>query len=61
MPDTRGEVTRLLAEVKLGGKDVLDQLITLVYGELRRIASRQMKAAGWVHFRGYEYYTPALV
>jgi RNA polymerase sigma factor (TIGR02999 family) len=44
MADTRGEVTRLLAEVKLGGKDALDQLITLVYGELRRIASRQMKA-----------------
>jgi RNA polymerase sigma factor (TIGR02999 family) len=49
MAETRGEVTRLLAEVKLGGKDALDQLITLVYGELRRIASRQMKAERTSH------------
>jgi len=44
MADERGEVTRLLAELKLGGKDALDRLMPLVYGELRRIASRQMRA-----------------
>ncbi len=42
--DTRGEVTRLLAEVKLGRSDALDRLIGLVYGELRRIAGRQMRS-----------------
>jgi RNA polymerase sigma factor (TIGR02999 family) len=44
MADTREEVTRLLAEVKLGGKDALDRVMPLVYGELRRIANRQMRA-----------------
>ena len=42
--DTRGEVTRLLAEVKLGRSDALDRLIGSVYGELRRIAGRQMRS-----------------
>ena len=42
--DNRGEVTRLLAEVKLGRSDALDPLIGLVYGELRRIAGRQMRS-----------------
>jgi RNA polymerase sigma-70 factor (ECF subfamily) len=41
--DTRGEVTRLLAELRLGGRDSLDRLIGLVYRELRRIAGRQMQ------------------
>ena len=34
----------LLAEVKLGRKDALDQLVPLVYRELHRIASHQMRA-----------------
>jgi RNA polymerase sigma-70 factor, ECF subfamily len=41
--DTRGEVTVLLAEVKLGRKDALDRLMPLVYRELRRIANHQMR------------------
>ena len=37
-------MTRLLAEVKLGRSDALEPLIGLVYGELRRIAARQMRS-----------------
>jgi RNA polymerase sigma factor (TIGR02999 family) len=44
MVDNPGEVTALLAEVKLGQSDALDRLMPLVYRELRRIAARQMKA-----------------
>jgi len=44
MADTRGEVTALLAELKLGRKDALERLMPLVYGELRRIAVNQMRA-----------------
>jgi RNA polymerase sigma-70 factor (ECF subfamily) len=44
MADTRGEVTRLLAEVRLGRSDALDRLMPLVYRELRRIAGHQMRA-----------------
>jgi hypothetical protein len=43
MSDTRGEVTRLLAEAQLGRSDAFDRLIPLVYGELRRIARNQMR------------------
>jgi len=43
MADTRGEVTRLLAEIRLGRSDALDRLMPLVYRELRRIASHQMR------------------
>ena len=43
MEDARGEVTRLLAELKLGRKDALDRLLPLVYRELRRIAGHQMR------------------
>jgi RNA polymerase sigma-70 factor (ECF subfamily) len=39
----RGEVTELLAELKLGRKDALDRLMPLVYGELCRIAGNQMR------------------
>ena len=49
MPDTRGEVTALLAELRLGRKDALDRLMPLVYGELRRIAARQMRAERAAH------------
>ena len=41
--DVRGEVTELLAELKLGRKDALDRLMPLVYRELRRIAGNQMR------------------
>ncbi len=41
--DTRGEVTWLLAEVKRGRRDALDQVMPLVYRELRRIARSQMR------------------
>ena len=43
MVDDPGEVTRLLVEVKSGRKDALDKLLPIVYGELRRIAGRQMR------------------
>jgi RNA polymerase sigma-70 factor (ECF subfamily) len=43
MVDTCGEVSRLLAEVRLGRSDALDRLMPLVYRELRRIASHQMR------------------
>jgi RNA polymerase sigma factor (TIGR02999 family) len=41
--DNRGEVTKLLAEVRLGRSDALDRLLSLVYQELRRIARNQMR------------------
>jgi RNA polymerase sigma factor (TIGR02999 family) len=43
MVDARGEVTELLAELRLGRKDALDRLMPLVYRELRRIAGNQMR------------------
>ena len=43
MAEARGEVTGLLAELKLGRKDALDRLMPLVYRELRRIAGNQMR------------------
>ena len=38
-----GEVTRLLAELRLGRSDALGQLMPVVYRELRRMASHQMR------------------
>jgi RNA polymerase sigma factor (TIGR02999 family) len=43
MTDTRGEVTMLLGQLKLGRKDALDRLVPLVYRELRRVAGRCMR------------------
>jgi RNA polymerase sigma factor (TIGR02999 family) len=43
MADSRGEVTVLLGELKLGRKDALDRLLPLVYRELRRVAGRCMR------------------
>ena len=43
MADSRGEVTVLLGELKLGHKDALERLIPLVYRELRRVAGRCMR------------------
>ena len=42
MPQTGGEVTRLLGQLRAGNQDVADQLIPLIYDELRRIAGAQM-------------------
>jgi RNA polymerase sigma-70 factor, ECF subfamily len=43
MADTRGEVTRLLSEIRIGRSDALGRLMPLVYRELRRIAGHQMR------------------
>jgi len=43
MPENGGDVTQLLAEVRLGRADAVDRLIPLVYQELRRIAAQQMR------------------
>ena len=43
MGDTGGEVTRLLAEVRLGQNDAMERLLPVVYRELRRIARIQMR------------------
>lgn len=39
-----GDVTRMLAEVRRGGRGSLDRLLPLVYGELRRLAQRQLRS-----------------
>ena len=38
-----GDVTRLLAEVREGNQEAADQLVPLVYDELRRMAASQMQ------------------
>lgn len=43
MEEPPGEVTALLAEMKLGSKDALANLIPLVYRELRRLAGHYMR------------------
>jgi RNA polymerase sigma-70 factor (ECF subfamily) len=43
MAGSRGEVTVLLAELKLGRKDALGKLMPLVYRELRRVAGHYMR------------------
>jgi RNA polymerase sigma factor (TIGR02999 family) len=43
MPGSGGQVTRLLAELGKGHPEAADQLIPLVYGELRRLAGSYMK------------------
>jgi RNA polymerase sigma factor (TIGR02999 family) len=43
MANDPGEVTALLAEVKLGNKDAMDRLMPLVYRELRRLAGHYMR------------------
>jgi RNA polymerase sigma-70 factor, ECF subfamily len=43
MTESRGEVTVLLGELKLGHKDALERLMPLVYRELRRVAGRCMR------------------
>ncbi len=43
MADPGGQVTRLLAELRLGQSDALGRLMPLVYRELRRMANQQMR------------------
>jgi RNA polymerase sigma-70 factor (ECF subfamily) len=43
MANPRGEVTSLLAEMKLGRKDALAKLMPLVYAELRRLAGHYLR------------------
>jgi len=48
----QGEVTRLLARARAGGQPVLDQLFTLIYDELHRIAQRQLRGERADHTLG---------
>jgi len=50
-------VTRLLVEATAGDRDALDRLMPLVYEELRRVASRHLKAER----QGHTLQTTALV
>jgi RNA polymerase sigma factor (TIGR02999 family) len=43
MANAGGEVTLLLAEMRLGHKDALARLMPLVYGELRHLASHYLR------------------
>jgi RNA polymerase sigma factor (TIGR02999 family) len=43
MPDSAGDVTLLLAEMKRGNAEALPKLIPLVYAELRRIAAHLLR------------------
>lgn len=43
MPDP-GDVTRLLAQLEHGGRDALDQLLPVVYDELRGLARRHLQS-----------------
>src|SRR5215470_12009206 len=40
---SRGEVTRLLSDWNNGDATALDRLVTLVYGELRRMAHQRLR------------------
>ncbi|HET9282328.1 MAG TPA: sigma-70 family RNA polymerase sigma factor [Candidatus Angelobacter sp.] len=43
MAEDRGEVTRLLGEVRAGNRDAEARLIQLVYSELRRLAAHYLR------------------
>jgi len=43
MPDDTGEIIRLLGEAEQGRKQALDEMMDLVYDDLRRVASSQLK------------------
>ena len=43
MPDASGNVTALLGQLPADNQDVAGQLVPLIYDELRRIASAQMR------------------
>ena len=44
MPSEPGEVTMLLQKVRSGDPHAQDRLISLIYGELRRLAGHRMRA-----------------
>ncbi len=46
MTDSRQTITALLESHRRGDPDAFDRLIPLVYGDLRRIARRQLRHAG---------------
>jgi RNA polymerase sigma factor (TIGR02999 family) len=48
-PSSRGEVTRLLLDWNDGNPAARDQLVTIVYGELRRIARRHLRRERAAH------------
>jgi RNA polymerase sigma factor (TIGR02999 family) len=41
--DGAGEVTRLLSDVRSGDREAFDRLLSLLYGELREVAERQLR------------------
>lgn len=43
MPDDAQEITGLLQEWRAGNKEAANRVMTLVYGELHRIAAREMR------------------
>jgi RNA polymerase sigma factor (TIGR02999 family) len=43
MPESKGEVTLLLAQLREGNKDAVNQLVPLVYDELRKMAAAYMR------------------
>lgn len=43
MAESSSDVTVLLGQLRSGRRDALDQLLPLVYGELRRLAARYMQ------------------
>jgi len=43
MPEPGGDVTRLLGQLRAGNQAAADQLVPLIYDELRRIAGAQMR------------------
>src|SRR5262252_2868383 len=43
MEPSQVDVTLLLKQLREGNKEVLDQLVPVVYGELRRLASSYMR------------------
>lgn len=42
MPESGGEVTQLLAQLRGGKQDVAAKLVPLIYDELRRLAGAHM-------------------
>lgn len=44
-----GDVTELLSEYREGNREALDRLLPMVYGELRKIAARYMRAEDVSH------------
>jgi len=49
MAESPGDVTQLLAQMKAGRKDALEELLPLVYNELRRLAARYMQQERGAH------------